>query len=205
MDEEKIDKLFQEVAEKNRNPPKNVKLDTNQQLKFYGLYKAATVGKMTEENKPKPGFFDFKTKYKTEAWKKCSIYSQLEAKIEYIKFYSQVYGVKVDLPEESKNMKSLGHKFVDFDFPEDLGGTNNLYKAIEKAHQKEMDEFYKTASEQEKFFQQLKDDIYAGEVFTDEMLSNLESKNKVNCKKNLLIYSLKPKRWSGTVTSSCCC
>lgn len=182
MDEEKINKLFLEVAEKNRNPPKNIKLDTNQKLKFYGLYKTATVGKMTEENRPKPGFFDFQTKYKTEAWKKCSVYSQLEAKIEYIKFYGQVYGEKIDLPEEC-NAKEGKNKFVVFDFPDDLGGKSNIYLEIERAHKKEMDEFYKTASKQDKFFQHIKEDIYAGEVFTDVMLSDLESKNKISCKK----------------------
>ena len=85
VDKEKLKKEFDIIAEKLRNT--KIKLDNNQKLKFYGLYKVATVGKYSEKNKLKAGFFDFSTKYKNEAWEKCSVFSQEEAMIEYIKYY----------------------------------------------------------------------------------------------------------------------
>ncbi|KAG7906882.1 hypothetical protein KL907_002522 [Ogataea polymorpha] len=50
-------------------------------LQLYGLYKQATVGDNTTE---KPGVFDFKGKYKWEAWKKLEGTSQQEAEKKYI-------------------------------------------------------------------------------------------------------------------------
>ena len=66
IDKEKLQKEFEDKAEKLRNT--TMKLDNNKKLKFYGLYKVATVGKYSEKNKLKAGFFDFSTKYKNEAW-----------------------------------------------------------------------------------------------------------------------------------------
>ena len=77
-----IKKTFEEKASLLRSN-KTLKLNTTQKLKFYGLFKVATTGKYSEENKLKAGFFDFETKYKNEAWEKCSIYSQEEAMILY--------------------------------------------------------------------------------------------------------------------------
>ena len=48
IDKEKLKKEFEEKAEKLRNT--NIKLDNNQKLKLYGLYKVATVGKYSEKN-----------------------------------------------------------------------------------------------------------------------------------------------------------
>ncbi|ESW96541.1 hypothetical protein HPODL_03162 [Ogataea parapolymorpha DL-1] len=50
-------------------------------LQLYGLYKQATVGDNTTD---KPGVFDFKGKYKWEAWKKLEGTSQEEAEKKYI-------------------------------------------------------------------------------------------------------------------------
>ena len=95
IDKDKLKKLFEEKSEKLKTT--NVKTDNNQKLKFYGLYKVATVGKYSEKNKLKAGFFDFTTKYKNEAWEKCSVFSQEEAMIEYLKFYSEITGEKLNL------------------------------------------------------------------------------------------------------------
>lgn len=50
-------------------------------LELYGLYKQATVGDNETE---KPGMFDFKGKYKWEAWTKLKGTSQEEAEQKYI-------------------------------------------------------------------------------------------------------------------------
>lgn len=50
-------------------------------LELYGLYKQATVGDNETE---KPGMFDFKGKYKWEAWNKLKGLSQEEAEQKYI-------------------------------------------------------------------------------------------------------------------------
>ena len=44
-----LQKEFEDKAEKLRNT--TMKLDNNKKLKFYGLYKVATVGKYSEKNK----------------------------------------------------------------------------------------------------------------------------------------------------------
>lgn len=50
-------------------------------LQLYGLYKQATVGDNTTD---KPGLFDFKGKYKWEAWDKLKGTSQEDAEKQYI-------------------------------------------------------------------------------------------------------------------------
>lgn len=52
-------------------------------LELYGLFKQATVGDNTTE---RPGVFDFKGKYKWDAWKKLEGLSQEEAEKKYIEF-----------------------------------------------------------------------------------------------------------------------
>jgi acyl-CoA-binding protein len=42
----------------------NIKLSDEKKLKFYGLFKVATVGKYSESQKKSVGFFDFSEKYK---------------------------------------------------------------------------------------------------------------------------------------------
>ncbi|MCQ2816199.1 MAG: acyl-CoA-binding protein [archaeon] len=206
MDEEKITNIFNEISNKIKtNPPKNIKLNTNQQLKFYGLFKVATVGKLTDENRPKPGFFDFTTKYKNEAWEKCSVYSQLEAKIEYIKYYCEIYDEKIDLDLSNINKDSQSQfELIKFDFPDELTN-NSLYSSNAKESKKEMDEYLKSAPINEIIFQDLKKDIYDGEMFTEEILSDFEKKNNINCKIFILIFSIEFKRSYGTNYSSCCC
>lgn len=64
IDQEKLFALFTLKAEKLRNIPKTVKIDTKQKLKFYGLYKVITNGPYSDKNKQVGGFFDFEVKYK---------------------------------------------------------------------------------------------------------------------------------------------
>ncbi|PWN33046.1 acyl-CoA-binding protein [Meira miltonrushii] len=51
------------------------------QLKFYGLYKQATIG---DVNTSRPGMMDFTGKYKWDAWKKNEGLSQDDAKSQYV-------------------------------------------------------------------------------------------------------------------------
>lgn len=59
----------------------NTRPSDDELLKLYGLYKQATVG---DNNTDKPGTFDFKGKYKWQAWKDLEGKSQEEAEQEYI-------------------------------------------------------------------------------------------------------------------------
>ncbi|EGW30082.1 uncharacterized protein SPAPADRAFT_57544 [Spathaspora passalidarum NRRL Y-27907] len=56
-------------------------------LKLYGLYKQATVG---DVNTDRPSAFDFKGKYKWDAWKALEGKSQEDAEAEYIEFASSL-------------------------------------------------------------------------------------------------------------------
>jgi diazepam-binding inhibitor (GABA receptor modulating acyl-CoA-binding protein) len=59
------------------------KLDKDQKLKFYSLYKQATEG---DNNTEKPGMFSIKEKYKWEAWSTQKGKSQEQAKKEWLDF-----------------------------------------------------------------------------------------------------------------------
>ncbi|KAH3671611.1 hypothetical protein OGAPHI_000314 [Ogataea philodendri] len=56
-------------------------------LQLYGLYKQATVGDNTTD---KPGVFDFKGKYKWEAWKNLEGTSQEDAEKKYISLVDEL-------------------------------------------------------------------------------------------------------------------
>jgi acyl-CoA-binding protein len=58
----KLENIFKLKAEKLKSL--NVKMDNETKLKFYGLFKVATVGKYDEKNKISGGLFDFEAKYK---------------------------------------------------------------------------------------------------------------------------------------------
>jgi acyl-CoA-binding protein len=175
-DKDKLKKEFEDVAEKLRNT--KIKIDNNKKLKFYGLYKVATVGKYSEKNKLKAGFFDFQTKYKNEAWEKCSIYSQEEAKIEYIKFYCELTGEKMNIDlSQSKTAKSIDE--ISLDVPEGLE-SQGIYSSTAKESKEKLDKFLQTAPENEKKFQVLKDKIYSGDLITEEIIKEFEVENKMN-------------------------
>ena len=176
IDIEKLKKTFEEKSTQLKNsPPKNIKLNNNQKLKFYGLFKVATVGKYSEKNKLKAGFFDFETKYKNQAWEKCSIYNQTEAMIEYIKYYCELTGEKFEM-NFSKPKISIDE--LNLDIP-DLE-SQSLYSSNPKESLLEKEKFLEKASEEEKKFQNLKDDIYQGELITEEILKKFENDNKIN-------------------------
>ena len=116
-----------------------MKVDNNQKLKFYGLYKVATVGKYSEKNKLKAGFFDFSTKYKNEAWEKCSIYSEEEEMIEYIKFYCELTGEKMNIDlTQNKTTKSIDD--ITLDVPEGLE-SQGMYSSTAKESKEKLNNF----------------------------------------------------------------
>ena len=146
IDIEKLKKTFEEKSTQLKNsPPKNIKLNNNQKLKFYGLFKVATVGKYSEKNKLKAGFFDFETKYKNQAWEKCSIYNQTEAMIEYIKYYCELTGEKFEM-NFSKPKISIDE--LNLDIP-DLE-SQSLYSSNLKESLLEKEKFLEKASEKKK-------------------------------------------------------
>ena len=176
IDKEKLKKLFEEKSEKLRTT--NIKTDNNQKLKFYGLYKVATVGKYSEKNKLKAGFFDFTTKYKNEAWEKCSVFSQEEAMIEYLKYYSEVTGEKLNLDFKSTtSTKTISD--IAFDVPIGLE-SQGTYSSTAKETKKDLENYLKTASENIKKFQVLKDQIYNGDLITENILKEFEINKKMN-------------------------
>ena len=176
IDKEKLKKLFEEKSEKLRTT--NIKTDNNQKLKFYGLYKVATVGKYSEKNKLKAGFFDFTTKYKNEAWEKCSVFSQEEAMIEYLKYYSEVTGEKLNLDfKTTTSTKTISD--IAFDAPIGLE-SQGTYSSTAKETKKDLENYLKTASENIKKFQVLKDQIYNGDLITENILKEFEINNKMN-------------------------
>ena len=176
VDKEKLKKEFDILAEKLRNT--KIKLDNNQKLKFYGLYKVATVGKYSEKNKLKAGFFDFSTKYKNEAWEKCSVFSQEEAMIEYIKYYCELTGEKLNIEiNQSNPTKSISE--IALDVPEGLE-SQGMYSSTAKESKQNLDDYLKTAPENIKKFQPLKEKIYSGDIITEEILREFEIENKMN-------------------------
>ena len=176
IDKEKLQKEFEDKAEKLRNT--TMKLDNNKKLKFYGLYKVATVGKYSEKNKLKAGFFDFSTKYKNEAWEKCSVFSKEEAMIEYIKYYCELTGEKSDMDfTQSKPTKSIDE--INLDIPEGLE-SQGAYSSTAKESKQNLENYLKTAPENIKKFQSLKEKIYSGDIITEEILKEFEIENKMN-------------------------
>ena len=172
-----IKKTFEEKASLLRSN-KTLKLNTTQKLKFYGLFKVATTGKYSEENKLKAGFFDFETKYKNEAWEKCSIYSQEEAMILYINYYNELTGEKpINFNHNNNNKVSL--ESISLDIPENFE-SQSLYSSTSKRTQEEMKNFMEKQSEEIKKFQLLKDEFYQGEMFTEDKLKEFENNNKIN-------------------------
>ena len=176
VDKEKLKKEFDIIAEKLRNT--KIKLDNNQKLKFYGLYKVATVGKYSEKNKLKAGFFDFSTKYKNEAWEKCSVFSQEEAMIEYIKYYCELTGEKLNIEiNQSNPTKSISE--IALDVPEGLE-SQGMYSSTAKESKQNLEDYLKTAPENIKKFQPFKEKIYSGDIITEEILGEFEIENKMN-------------------------
>ena len=71
----------QAVAHANASKGGNKKLNNNQMLELYGLFKQASVGKNTTS---KPGMFDLKGAAKWDAWNKVSALSKDQAMASYV-------------------------------------------------------------------------------------------------------------------------
>jgi len=78
-----LDERFQAAVGIVQNLPKDGPLTTTneQKLKFYALYKQATIGDVNTE---RPGFFHLIEKAKWDAWKSVEGTSSDEAKEKYI-------------------------------------------------------------------------------------------------------------------------
>lgn len=63
------------------------KLNNNQKLEFYGVFKQATVGKNTT---PQPKKSDLKAYYKWTAWNKVSGLTQDQAKEKFVELANKV-------------------------------------------------------------------------------------------------------------------
>ena len=95
--------------------------------------------------------------------------------IEYIKYYCELTGEKCDL-NFSKNKISINDLSLDIPNLE----SQSLYSSNAKESLLEKEKFLEKASLEEKKFQSLKDDIYNGEIITEEILNKFESDNKIN-------------------------
>uniref|UniRef100_A0AC34RPC4 ACB domain-containing protein n=1 Tax=Panagrolaimus sp. JU765 TaxID=591449 RepID=A0AC34RPC4_9BILA len=78
-----LDEKFQAAVSIVQNLPKEgpVSTSNDQKLKFYSLFKQATIG---DVNTPRPGLFSFVEKAKWDAWKAREGTNQTEAKEQYI-------------------------------------------------------------------------------------------------------------------------
>lgn len=74
---------------------KDVKVDQETQLAFYGLFKCATVGLALEKGS-KPSMFDFAGQAKYAAWSALGNLGQDEAKDRYCQLVSRVFGSRWD-------------------------------------------------------------------------------------------------------------
>jgi ankyrin repeat protein len=95
--------------------------------------------------------------------------------IEYIKYYCELTGEKFEM-NFSKPKISIDE--LNLDIP-DLE-SQSLYSSNAKESLLEKEKFLEKASEEEKKFQNLKDDIYQGELITEEILKKFENDNKIN-------------------------
>ena len=88
--EEEIDKQFAAVLTTISAPAKDsqkVSLSNNDKLKFYALFKQATVGPCTT---PQPSRMKVVERAKHDAWKKLGQTSQLEAKKQMIAEFAKI-------------------------------------------------------------------------------------------------------------------
>ncbi|KAI6191313.1 hypothetical protein M3Y97_00215000 [Aphelenchoides bicaudatus] len=96
-----LDERFQAAVDIVQKLPKEgpVSTSNDQKLKFYSLYKQATIGNVNTE---RPGMFSFVEKAKWDAWKGVEGLSQEEAKEKYIEVLLEMFdkiGEEVNVPE----------------------------------------------------------------------------------------------------------
>ena len=98
--------------------------------------------------------------------------------IEYIKFYCELTGEKMNIDlTKSKTSKSIAE--ISLDIPEGLE-SQGIYSSTAKESKENLQNFLKTAPENEKKFQVLKDKIYGGDLITEDILKEFEIENKMN-------------------------
>lgn len=78
---------FDKAVEFVRKPIESMKPTNEQKLRFYGLYKQATVGDNTT---PEPSFYQLEAKHKWKAWENLKGMTQQAAKEAYVKELDQV-------------------------------------------------------------------------------------------------------------------
>ena len=79
---------------------------------------------------------------------KCSIYSQEEAMIEYIKFYCELTGEKISIDLTQSKAKTSIDELV-LDVPEGLE-SQGIYSSTAKESKENLEKFLKNAPENEK-------------------------------------------------------
>ena len=98
--------------------------------------------------------------------------------IEYIKYYSELTGEKINLDfSQSKPTKSISE--ISLDVPEGLE-SQGAYSSTAKDTKQNLEDYLKTAPENIKKFQSLKEKIYSGDIITEEILREFEIENKMN-------------------------
>ena len=63
-----------------------------QKLKWYGLYKQATVGTCSENGGSRPGMFSIQARAKWDAWNALDDMTTEQAEQEYVKYTTEVFG-----------------------------------------------------------------------------------------------------------------
>ncbi|KAI6243791.1 Acyl CoA binding protein [Aphelenchoides fujianensis] len=85
-----LDERFQAAVDIVQKLPKDgpVSTSNDQKLKFYSLYKQATIG---DVNTDRPGIFSFVERAKWDAWKGVEGTSQADAKEKYIEVLLEMF------------------------------------------------------------------------------------------------------------------
>ncbi|CDJ43668.1 acyl-CoA-binding protein, putative [Eimeria tenella] len=73
---------FEKAVEFVRKPAAGAEPSTAQKLRFYGLYKQATVG---DNETPEPSFYQIEAKQKWKAWAELKGMDKATAQAEYVK------------------------------------------------------------------------------------------------------------------------
>ncbi|CBQ73359.1 related to ACB1-Acyl-CoA-binding protein [Sporisorium scitamineum] len=100
--EAKFNKAVSIVGSLPKDGP--VQPSQDDQLKFYGLYKQATIG---DVNTKKPGMFDLAGKYKWEAWNKNQGLSKEEAQQAYVDALLAILKKHEDEGDSAEHIKAI--------------------------------------------------------------------------------------------------
>ena len=83
---------FQQAVDFVKELPKDgdVQLSNDQKLKFYGLYKQATVGTCSVNGGSRPGAFSFQARAKWDAWNALGDMTKEQAEQDYVKQLTEI-------------------------------------------------------------------------------------------------------------------